>query len=168
MTLGCWNPIIYNILSNHFAWKLSEYLISKDVLVLYQILLVPITLACYLMLIKDTLWFPKHPTKWGVHILGCPLWPLSFIEHDCQWHQYFNTILLDLCATEGVQVLDPIIYNPPSNSNITFIMHMKFYRGPCHIINMLMYMQHKGAMYNTIIMNIINNPDGVLSKKKSC
>jgi hypothetical protein len=47
--------------------------------------------------IWDTLWSPKHPTKWGVHILGCPLWPLSFIRHDCQWHQYFNTIL-DLCA----------------------------------------------------------------------
>jgi hypothetical protein len=31
-----------------------------------------------------------------------------------------------------------------------------------------MYMPHKGAMYNTILMNIINNPDGGPSKKKSC
>jgi hypothetical protein len=48
--------------------------------------------------IWDTLRSPKHLTKWGVHVLGCPHWPLSFIKHDCQWHQYFNTILLDLCA----------------------------------------------------------------------
>jgi hypothetical protein len=33
--------------------------------------------------IWDTLWSFKHPTKWGVHILRCPLWPLSFIRHDC-------------------------------------------------------------------------------------
>ncbi len=36
--------------------------------------------------IWDTLRSPKYLIKWGVHILGCPLWPLSFIRHDCQWH----------------------------------------------------------------------------------
>jgi hypothetical protein len=29
-----------------------------------------------------------------------------------------------------------------------------------------MYMSHKGAMYNTILMNIVDNPDGVTSKKQ--
>ncbi len=33
-----------------------------------------------------------------------------------------------ICVHGGVQVLDPTIYNPPSNANITFIMHMDFYR----------------------------------------
>jgi hypothetical protein len=59
-----------------------------------------------------------------------------------------------ICVQGGVQVLDPTIYNPPSNSNIIFIMHMIFYRGLGHIINMPRYMLHKGAMYNPIIMNM--------------
>jgi hypothetical protein len=33
-----------------------------------------------------------------------------------------------ICSQGGVQVLDPTIYNPPSNANITFIMHMNFYK----------------------------------------
>ncbi len=33
-----------------------------------------------------------------------------------------------ICVQRGVQVLDPTIYNPPSNANITFITHMNFYR----------------------------------------
>jgi hypothetical protein len=65
-----------------------------------------------------------------------------------------------ICVQGHVQVLDPTIYNPPSNSNITFIMHMIFYRGLGHIINLPMYMSHKGAMYNSIVMNIVDNLDG--------
>jgi hypothetical protein len=45
-------------------------------------------------------------------------------------------------------------------------MHMIFYRGPCHIINMPMYMPHKGTMYNPILMNITDNLDGGPSKKQ--
>jgi hypothetical protein len=71
-----------------------------------------------------------------------------------------------ICVQGGVQVLDPTIYNPTSNSNITFIMHMIFYRGPSHIINMPMYMPRKGAMYNPILMNIVDNLDGGPSKKQ--
>jgi hypothetical protein len=48
-----------------------------------------------------------------------------------------------ICVHGGVQVLDPTIYNPPSNSNITFIMHMNFYRGLGQIINMPMHMPCK-------------------------
>jgi hypothetical protein len=40
------------------------------------------------------------------------------------------------------------------------------FRGLGHITNMPMYMSHKGAMYNTILMNIVDNPDGVTSKKQ--
>ncbi len=69
------------------------------------------------------------------------------------------TFILDMiCVQGGVQVLDHTIYNPPSNSNITFIMHMIFYRGLGHIINMPMYMLRKGAMYNPILMNIAIQP----------
>ncbi len=46
---------------------------------------------------------------------------------------------------------------------------MKYvFRGPSHIINMPMYTLHKGAIYNTILMNITNNPNGGLNKEKSC
>jgi hypothetical protein len=39
-----------------------------------------------------------------------------------------NTLIPNywICVQGGVQVLDPAIYNPPSNANITFIMHMNF------------------------------------------
>jgi len=73
-----------------------------------------------------------------------------------------------ICVQGSVQALDPTIYNPPSNSNITFIMHMNFYRGLGHIINMSMYMSCKGTMYNTILMNIAHNPNQGHSFKKSC
>jgi hypothetical protein len=59
-----------------------------------------------------------------------------------------------ICVNGGVQVLDPTIYNPPSNSNITFIMHMNFYRSLGHIIIMPMYTPRKRTMY-TILMNIV-------------
>jgi hypothetical protein len=127
-------------------------------LVLYQILLVPITLACYLMLIYGThcdplniLWNGEL-TSLGVHF--------DFYHSLDLITNGINTLIpYWICVHGGVQVLDPTIYNPPSNSNITFIMHMNFYEGPCHIINMPIYMLHKGVMYN-ILMNIANNPNG--------
>jgi hypothetical protein len=64
-----------------------------------------------------------------------------------------------ICVHGGVQVLDPIFYNPPSTSNITFIMHMNFYRGSSHIISMPMYMLRKKVLY-TILMNIVENQLG--------
>jgi hypothetical protein len=73
-----------------------------------------------------------------------------------------------ICVQGSVQALDPTIYNPSSNSNITFIMHMNFYRGLGHIINMSMYMLCKGTMYNTILMIIAHNPNQGHSLKKSC
>jgi hypothetical protein len=71
-----------------------------------------------------------------------------------------------ICVQGGVQFLDLTIYNSLSNSNITFIMHMIFYKGPGHIISMPMYMHHKGTMYNAIVMNNVDNPDGGHSKKQ--
>jgi hypothetical protein len=98
--------------------------------------------------IWDTLWSPKHPTKWG-HIFDL-YHSLDMITNG------INTLIpyYWICVQGGVQVLDPTIYNPPSNSNIIFIMHMIFYRGLGHIINMPMYMPHKGTMYSPILMNM--------------
>jgi hypothetical protein len=105
MTLGCcWNPIIYNILKlDHLLENLMNTWYAKMFWSNGFGIVPNIIDSHYTSMLRDThiwdtLWSPKHPTKWGVHILGCPLWPLSFIRHDCQWHQYFNTILLDLCA----------------------------------------------------------------------
>ncbi len=133
-------------------------------LVLYQILLVPITLACYLMLIYGIHCDPLNIlqngefTSLGVHF---DLYhSLDMIANG------INTLIpYWICVHGGVQVLDPTVYNPPSNSNISFIMHMNFYRGPGHIISMPMYTPRTGAMY-TIIMNIADNPDGGPSKKQ--
>ncbi len=159
MALGYyWNPIIYSILNNHFAWKLNEYLISINVLVLYQILLVPITLACYLMLMYGTHCDPLNILQNGeLTYLG--------VHFDFNHSLYMitngiNTLIPYWTYVHGgVQVLDPTIYKPPSNSIITFIMHINSYKGPSHIINMPIDMPHKGVMYN-ILMNIADNPNG--------
>jgi hypothetical protein len=130
------------------------------------VLLVPITLGCYLMLIYGTHSDPLNIlqkgefTSLGVHF---ELYhPLNMIANG------INTLIpyYWISVQGGVQILDPTIHNAPSNSNITFIMHMIFYRGPSHIINMPMYMSHKGTMYNPILMNIANNPNGGPSKKQ--
>jgi hypothetical protein len=138
-------------------------------LVLYQILLVHVTLACYLMLIYGTHCDPLNNilqngefTSLGVHF---------DLHHSLDMiANVINTLISYywICVQGSVQALDPTIYNPPSNSNITFIMHMNFYRGLGHIINMSMYMPCKGTMYNTILMNIAHNPNRGLSKKQSC
>ncbi len=86
------------------------------------------TLACYLMLICGTHCDPisilqnGEFTSLGVHF---DLYhSLDMIANG------INTLIpyYWICVQGGVQVLDPTIYNPPSNANITFIMHMNFYR----------------------------------------
>jgi hypothetical protein len=133
-------------------------------LVLYQILLVPIRLACYLMLIYGTHCVPidilqnGEFTSLGVHF---DLYrSLDMIANGINILIPYYWICVQGCPSSN-----PTIYNPTSNSNIIFIMHMIFYRGPSHIINMPMYMPHKGAMYIPILMNIVDNPNGGPSKK---
>jgi hypothetical protein len=134
--------------------------------ILYQILLVPITLACYLMFIYGTHYDPLNIlqnggfTSLGVHFDLYHLVDMIANGINTLTPYYW------ICVQGGVQVLDPTIYNPPPNSNITFIMHMIFYRVPGHIINMPMYVLCKGAMYNPILMNITDNPYGGPSKKQ--
>jgi hypothetical protein len=70
-----------------------------------------------------------------------------------------------ICVQGGVQVLDPNL-QPTFKLQHYFHYAYDFLRGPSRIINMPMYMPHKGAMYNPILMNIANNPDGGPSKKK--
>jgi hypothetical protein len=137
--------------------------------ILYQILLVHVTLACYLMLIYRTHCDSLNNilqngafTSLGVHF---DLYQsLDMIANGINTSIPYYWI----CVQGSVQALDPTIYNPPLNSNITFIMHMNFYMGLGHIINMPMYMSCKGTMFSAILMNIANNPDGGPSKKKSC
>jgi hypothetical protein len=97
-------------------------------LVLYQILLVPITLACYLVLIYGTHCDPLNILQNGELT--------SLVVHFDLYHSFdliandINTLIpYWICVHGVVQVLDPTIYNLPPNSNITFIMHMNFYRG---------------------------------------
>ncbi len=90
--------------------------------------MVPITLACYLMLTYGTHCDPLNIlqngefTSLGVHF---DLYhSLNMIANG------INTLIpyYWICVQRGVQVLDPTIYNPPSNANITFITHMNLYR----------------------------------------
>jgi hypothetical protein len=97
-------------------------------LVLYQILLVPITLACYLVLIYGTHCDPLNILQNGELT--------SLVVHFDLFHSLdiiandINTLIPYWIFVHGVvQVLDPTIHNLPPNSNITFIMHMNFYRG---------------------------------------